>query len=385
MTGAHASLPAATYAVVHALWQAALIAVATALALRALRRRSAALHHAVGLAALVAMVLAPVVTFALYRRGPSQLLAAADMTGPVLVRGAGWLAVSVPALWLAGVVAVATRQVIGWRAVVALGRCGAAPGDWALRIDQLRRRLGIARAIAVRALPAGAPFTAHARRPIVWLPPAWSALPIVQRDALAAHELAHVRRLDWIWNGVQHVLEAILWFHPAAWWLARRVRQDREHACDDLAVATCGDATALAEALLAVEHAAGQGARLALAARGGELIVRIRRLLVDAASPPRVPLALIGVLLLGAALASQLVLPRDMLLELRVDASTTGPLTPGTYRDITVDALRSTGHYRGSMDADGQLREVYEEDSEPRPIDPAVRAWLDELIAIDAR
>jgi hypothetical protein len=163
------------------------------------------------------------------------------------------------------------------------------------------------------------------------------------------------------------------------------VRQDREHACDDLAVATCGDATALAEALVAVEHAAGRGARLALAARGGELLERVRRLLVAPASPPRIPLALVGTLVLGAALAREIVLPRDVLLDLRVDASATGALTPGTYRDITADALRGEHHYRGSMDADGRIREVYEQDGEPRPIDPAVRAWLDELIAIDAR
>jgi beta-lactamase regulating signal transducer with metallopeptidase domain len=290
----------------------------------------------------------------------------------------------VPMVWLAGVVVLARRQLVGWRAVGALARSTAAPGAWALRIDELRRQLGIGRAIAVRTQPDGAPFTAYARRPIVWLPARWEALPAVQRDALAAHELGHVRRLDWIWNAVQRALEIALWFHPAARWLGRQIRQDREHACDDLAVATCGDPSALVEALVAFEHAA-RGSGLQLAAAGGELVERTRRLLAVPSAPSRVPVAVIGALALGAVPATQLALPRDMLLGLRVDASTHGALTPGTYRDITTDAFLDQRHYHGAMGADGALHESYEEAGEPRPIDPAVRGWLDELIAIDAR
>ncbi len=53
---------------------------------------------------------------------------------------------------------------------------------------------------------------------------------------------------------MQCVVESLLFYHPGAWWLSRRVRQEREHACDDLAVAACGDAIALAEALAALER-----------------------------------------------------------------------------------------------------------------------------------
>lgn len=379
MTGAHASAPSVTYALAHALWQGAALAALAAL----WPSRSAARRHAIGLAALAAMVIAPIVTFAIYRRAPVVELPIADLPGPVLIRGTGWLALIAPIVWLAGAAALAARQLVSWSRVRRLGQRGAAPGLWVLRIDQLRRRLAIVRPVAVRTLAAGAPFTAFARRPCVWLPPLWAALPDAQRDALAAHELAHVRRLDWIWNGVQSALEAALWFHPAAWWLGRRVRDDREHACDDLAVAVCGDPIVLAEALVALER--GAPARLALAARGGHLLARTRRLLGGSPPPVRVPLAVIGALALGLGLASQLVLPRDMLLGLRVDASTHGPLTPGAYRDITADALGGHHHYHGSMDAHGGVRERYEQDGQPRPIDPVVRAWLAELIAIDAR
>lgn len=371
MNGAHASAPAATYAIAHAVWQVALIAAAYALAGRTLRR--AAARHAVGMAALVVSVAVLVATFAMYRApvhgaGPP----------PRMIGGTDWLALIVPIVWLAGALGLAARQLAGWWAVRAL-RCGAAPGAWVLRIDALRRRLAIGRAIAVRVGPS--PFTAFARRPTVWLPAGWDALPAGQRDALAAHELAHVRRLDWIWHAVQCALEAVLWFHPAARWLARRVRQEREHACDDLVVATCGDPIALVEALVALEH----GARASvLSARGGALVERTRRLL-GAPAPAPLPVAAIGTLVLGALLASRIALPRDMLLGLRVDASTSGALTPGTYRDITTDAFLDRRHYHGAMDARGQLHEVYEENGVARPLDVSVRAWLDELIVIDAR
>jgi len=383
--GPYAVAPAATYAIAHALWQGALVALVAALAFAALRRRSPALRHAVGLGFIAAAALLPIVTFVLYRRAHPPVQPVVDALGPVLIRGTGWLALAVPSIWLVGALALLVRQLGGWRQIMTLGRERAAlPDAWRARVDVLRDALGISRPVELRAGLGGTPFTARAVRPVVWLPaPLWARLPVEQRDALLAHELAHVRRLDWIWNGAQCAIEAILWFHPAVWWLGRRVRQDREHACDDLAVAACGDAVALAEALSALERA--RSPELVLAARGGLLFERVSRLLAGTPAPTRVPLGLIALLALGLAGATRLALPHDMLVGLRVDASTRGPLTPGAYREITADAFRMQHRYRGHMDAQGRVHEIYEEDGVQRPIDPRVRAWLDELVAIDAR
>jgi Zn-dependent protease with chaperone function len=389
VNGPYAVAPAVAYALVHALWQGALLAVIAAMCLSALRRHGAALRHAVGLGSLFAIAAVPVGTFALYRRASLRPLVgpAAALSGPVMPRGTDWLVFVVPAIWLAIAGALLVRQLDGWRQVASLASRGdTAPRGWLQRADKLRRALGISRPVMVRPRVAGTPFTARAWRPVVWLPaPLWARLPAAQQDALLAHELAHVRRLDWIWNGAQTALEALLWFHPAVWWLGRRVRQEREHACDDLAVATCGDAIALAEALATLERAHRADPRLALAAGGGALLERVSRLLVGAPAPVLRTRGRMGVLAIGGVLATQLALPRDVLIDLRVDASTTGPLKPGTYREITVDAFRMQHHYRGSMDERGRVREIYEEDGEPRPIDPGVRAWIDELVAVDAR
>jgi hypothetical protein len=85
VSGAHASAPAATYAIVHAVWQGAAIALAAGVALRALARRSAALRHAVGMAALGVMAIAPIATFAVYR-APGHAGAMTEMPG--MIRGA---------------------------------------------------------------------------------------------------------------------------------------------------------------------------------------------------------------------------------------------------------------------------------------------------------
>src|SRR2546422_656218 len=80
-------------------------------------------------------------------------------------------------------------------------------------------------------------------RPVILLPAsALTGLTPLQLDALVAHELAHVRRYDYLVNLIQSVIETLLFYHPAVWWASQQVREEREHCCDDLAVVVCGDA-----------------------------------------------------------------------------------------------------------------------------------------------
>ena len=115
-------------------------------------------------------------------------------------------------------------------------------------------------------------------KPVVLLPAAaLSGLTPTQVEALIAHELAHVRRHDYIVNLLQSLVETLLFYHPAVWWVSARVRAEREHCCDDLAVGVCDRlvyVTALAD--LAAMTAAP---RIALAATDGSLVNRVRRLL----------------------------------------------------------------------------------------------------------
>jgi hypothetical protein len=246
----------------------------------------------------------------------------------------------------------------------------------------MREVLGIARAVAVRfSDDAIAPCAARLMRPIIWLPASLlTRAPVEQIEALLAHELAHIARKDWLWNGVQCVIESLLFFHPAAWWLGRRIRQEREHACDDLAVAACGDPIALAEALTALERDRHDLPRLVLAAHGGSLMKRVARLL--SVSPARGrwrTLAIAGALAISGSLVMAQLGLAGGLPDLHVEASTSGPLGRGDYREITANGIDKQRFYRESVDAQGRRTEIYRENGEVRPIDAGVRRWIGEI------
>ena len=97
-------------------------------------------------------------------------------------------------------------------------------------------------------------------------------------EAVIAHELAHIRRLDCFVNLFQIAVETLLFYHPAVWWLNRRIRAEREHCCDEIAVAVCGNPVEYARALTLMEEWRSAPV-LAMAANRGPLSERVRHLL----------------------------------------------------------------------------------------------------------
>src|SRR5262249_59849206 len=97
--------------------------------------------------------------------------------------------------------------------------------------------------------------------------------------AIIAHELAHIRRHDYAVNLLQTLVETLLFYHPAVWWLSNRIRTEREHCCDDVAIAICGDPVGYAQALAELESLRTLSASMAMAATGGSLLSRVRRIL----------------------------------------------------------------------------------------------------------
>lgn len=396
--------PALASALLHALWQDTLLAVAAWCALATLARASAALRHAVAMGFLLAMVLVPALAFVRFWQQPGTQVNAGllpAVTAPridaipgVFVQESGPVAGVLTLLWLLGVALMLLRHCGGLQLVGALARRPyvALPEEWLQRVEALQRALGISRAVTVRlAQDVVAPFTARLLRPVIWLPLALlTRLPAEQLEALLAHELAHIRRLDWLWNGVQCVVEALLFFHPGVWWLGRRIRQEREHACDDLAVAACGDAIALAEALVALERQRPSIPRLVLAAQGGSLMQRITRLISGSplSGPPSrgrtaARIGLVVLLAAGVLVVAQAGISGSRP-DLHISSTTDGVLGPGDVREITANGLDKQRTYRASVDAQGRLTEVYREDGQVRPIDGRVRAWVTEVSRLSA-
>ncbi len=116
-------------------------------------------------------------------------------------------------------------------------------------------------------------------RPMIILPISlMSGLPREQAIAVLSHELAHLRRYDHLIVVFQRLLEALFFFHPAVWFLSRRLDQEREKACDDLVLNSGSDRADYAEALVTI--ASDQKTNLSLAAAGNkQLTERVLRIL----------------------------------------------------------------------------------------------------------
>jgi beta-lactamase regulating signal transducer with metallopeptidase domain len=308
-------------ALVHFIWQGTLIALTVAVALHLFRRSAPQVRYLIGCVALGAMIAAPVITtlrlkpnagehVGLTRRvdvGPSLELSS-DLQTPTELRAAqapstaatspSWSMAPLDAvlpiivvLWIFGVVALTTHLAACWLAVQRFrGRAEAVAAQLDGRVSVLCRRLHIDRTVGVRqSSDIDVPTLTGWLRPVVLMPAsALTGLSASQIDAILAHELAHVRRHDYPVNLLQSLVETLLFYHPAVWWVSRRVRAERELCCDDVAVEVCGDRLGYARALASLEEWRGQSAAVSLAASDGDLVTRIRRILgVPLAATPR--------------------------------------------------------------------------------------------------
>jgi beta-lactamase regulating signal transducer with metallopeptidase domain len=230
-----------------------------------------------------------------------------------------WLAVLKPwmlPIWLAGVLVCSLRLVLASLHTVALRRrCTREAGPIAAVVSKLAARMGVRRSVSIRVAPtAMSPATFGILRPVILISSATVlGMSPQQLEAVLAHELAHIRRHDYLVNVLQMLAETLLFYHPAIWFASRRIRVERELCCDDVAVEACGDAVCYAQALTSVARLQIAPSNTALAAAGGPLLMRIQRLLgVASVGRPVPPLwvalasvALIVAMFTGAYAQSQ--------------------------------------------------------------------------------
>jgi beta-lactamase regulating signal transducer with metallopeptidase domain len=328
-----ALVPALALALLHFLWQGALVGLLAWTALALLRDARPQARYAVSCLALLACVLLPACTLlhafwqqadatglariAFVGGGPVESIAA---IGPdTLLPAPSDAALSwIVAAWAAGVATLSLRMACGLLWLRRLRRD--AEGDtcdrWQVVLDGLAPRLRIARRVELRLVREGdSPATAGWWRPVVLLPLAVAArMPAELVEALLAHELAHVRRHDYLVNLLQSAAEALLFHHPVVWWLSHRIRIERELVADDLAATALGDRRRLALALSELDRHAAHHApsrtpsiplpQFAPAAHGGHLMPRIRQLLrPERRAAGATVLSLAGLPLVGLALA----------------------------------------------------------------------------------
>jgi len=297
------------WVLLHFVWQGALVAGVLAGTLVLLRGHAPSVRYAVSCAALAGLLVLPVGTGLLLSEsilGSSSAspapVAAVGGVGPSAVgpspspvegatslrtRMASWIRPALPWIvfgWAGGVLLFSARLAGGaWRVRRLRWASTPAPARWQDRLEALADRLGLRSNVALQVSGrVDGPLVAGWWRPVVLVPTGLlTGMPPEQVEALLLHELAHVRRHDVLVGRLQAVVEALLFFHPATWWISRQVRQAREACCDDLAVQAGADRTAYARALtsLAERSLAAPRPAGALAANDGALLARIRRLL----------------------------------------------------------------------------------------------------------
>jgi beta-lactamase regulating signal transducer with metallopeptidase domain len=195
-----------------------------------------------------------------------------------------WLAWMV-GFWVLGVVLCSLRPLMGLVTLRRLKRVGVsqASNEVLAALALASKRLGLRRSVQIlESSVANVPLVVGYLRPVILLPIGLlTNVPATQLEAILAHELAHIRRHDFVANLLQVVIETLFFYHPAVWWLSYRIRVEREHCCDDLVVGAMDNRVEYGRALIAIAELRGQSSTLSLAASDGSLLGRVRRLAGD--------------------------------------------------------------------------------------------------------
>lgn len=292
------------WALLHFVWQGAVVAAVLSLALAFCRRAS--VRYALGVGSLLVMLALPVATVLVLRQPSEDAVEVSDASDGMSPAAANLATLgplpghthsakgveTVPAqsetmlwlvrIWMLGVIAFSLRSAGGFVLMQRLRRMATVPvsAELLALCRAMQEKMGIERAVRFcRSAALQVPAVVGGIRPIVLLPiTALTGLSDAQIEAIVAHELAHIRRLDYFVNLFQVFAETVLFYHPAVWWVNKRIRIERENCCDDTAIAVCGDRLAYVRALTHLESLRITP-QFAMAANGSPLKARVRRLL----------------------------------------------------------------------------------------------------------
>jgi len=318
------------WTLLHFVWQGA--ALAALLAAGLMVSRNANVRYALGIGTLMLMMAAPVVTFAWLNRAPSPVAsfetalptaafdtssidevapsssrAIVDVLAAKTTRGdLEDLMVWLVQAWFVGVMLLSVRTAGGllWLARTRRGEIEPLSEEMYRQCLILQRKMGLQQHIRYgQSSSLDSPVVLGWFRPIVIVTTqAMTGLTPQQLHAIIAHELAHIRRYDAFVNLFQVVAEMLLFYHPAVWWVSRRIRIEREVCCDHEALAACGEPVSYARALTMMEEWRASPV-MSMAANRGPLTERVLRLLGMQGTSARSRVAGLGACALAVVVA----------------------------------------------------------------------------------
>ncbi|KQS25347.1 M56 family metallopeptidase [Dyadobacter sp. Leaf189] len=298
-------VPAFGWTLVHSVWQGTALLLIALATFFVFRNKSANVRYLSGISFLLLQVATSVATFAYYYRqfaasasvktsaavsAPSAGLNVAGPSAyelPFSLRMQLWLSAHLHELvicWLIGAGLLLMRFLGGWLFTERLRMSAAVVSDreWRARLGVILAKMNISKSVefkeTARILT---PMVIGALSPVILIPIGFlTGFSTSQVEAILAHELAHIKRNDYLVNMLQSFVEVVFFFHPAIWWLSDRVRAEREHCCDDIALAVCGDKMSLAHALVKVaEWQSAPRMAMAFASKKPLLLNRVQRVL----------------------------------------------------------------------------------------------------------
>lgn len=304
------------WTVLHSLWQAAAVALVLTLVLRGLQKQTADVRYRVAYAALlVTFGLAVMTFFSYYNENRCNDFSENDIVSEVISpygyvytyeKDGQFYTVhsneitealsritfyfndnlsSIVLLWLLGMTFFAARLLGGLAYVEYLKTAytSSPPAKWQAMLDDLASQIPVKQTVALlESALIKVPVVIGHFKPVILLPlGAVNALTPAQVEAILAHELAHVARYDYLLHILQSVIEVFFYFNPAVWWIGSHVRIEREHCCDDTAVALCGNELAYAKALVALQEMSVATPNLAMtfSKNKNQLLRRVQRIL----------------------------------------------------------------------------------------------------------
>ncbi|MDO8886174.1 M56 family metallopeptidase, partial [Candidatus Oleimmundimicrobium sp.] len=340
------------WTLLHFVWQAAAIGLLLAIVLRLMRKFTANLRYMAACVAMAALVVLPAITIQMVEVDapieitppanrhtvdlpqsaietaairqiagielPQTQAAAAIDEAPLTDRFIDAIEPALPfavIVWLAGVFGLSIWHLGGWAQLQKLRRQMVRQVEPSLKANlrRLSDAMGISKAVdLMESALVQVPAVIGHFKPVILLPvSALTGLSTEQIEAVLAHELAHIKRNDYLVNMLQTVVEILGFYHPAVWWVSRKIRVERENCCDDMAVGVSGDKVGYVRTLALLEEIRAAQPGLAVAASGASLFDRIKRLLGKDASddekanwlPSVVAVLLIAALLIPTALA----------------------------------------------------------------------------------
>jgi TonB family protein len=314
------------WTLLHFCWQGTLIALLLACVLALLSKHSPQLRYGVCCAALALNLVTLAVTFervavndagrlrhaivspsGLFGVMPEELVQVTPSRLDELEQVLDHSLPAVVTVWSLGFALCLARLSLGLAAARRLRLTGTMPAsaEETHLFLALCERIGIERPVRLlRSAAVQVPAVVGWLRPVVLIPiGALAGLSQVQVEAIFAHELAHIRRHDYLVGILQSITESLLFYHPAVWWISHHIRKERELCCDDLAVSWTGDPVLYARALYQLAARRSTSPAITLSANGGSLTMRIRRLLNQNNPPAVQPFAALSVLALAFVVA----------------------------------------------------------------------------------